>query len=259
MTKAGHQLLEKAKALDAAAADFLETAGQATRDESRRLRIGIGWGLWEAVHQVHLATTRQTEPLTIDAVDVFCANDYNEQLRNGSLDVVVARPPFDETALNVAPLFHEPIVAVVSAESPLASCQRVHLRELAREPLLLWDRHLMPFVYDKVLDLFAKAGITPRTVPTPGAGPHNQQGLMLVASGQGVYLSIGIPLSSPQPTSGIVLLPLGDAGAAIEICVAWRKHETAPAVLQFMNAVWQLFPRNQPRTLRVTPAKRRAS
>ena len=53
---------------------------------------------------------------------------------------------------------------------------------VAAEPLLLYDRHVMPYLYDKVIDLYAKAGVNPRMIPTPEAGPYNQAGLMLVAS-----------------------------------------------------------------------------
>ena len=49
------------------------------------------------------------------------------------------------------------------------------------ETILLWDRHIMPYLYDKVLDLFSREGLTPRTLPTPDAGPYNQAGLMMVA------------------------------------------------------------------------------
>jgi DNA-binding transcriptional LysR family regulator len=242
LTEAGRQLLEKARLLDAAAADFVETAGQSRRDDSKRVRIGIGWGLWEAVNRIRVEFARQCGNVTIDAADVFCGDEYNEQLRNHSLDVVFARPPFDTTALETAPLFHERILAVLAEDSPLASRKSLRIRDLAGEPLLLWDRHVMPVLYDKVLDLYAGAGITPRTIPTPGAGPYNHAGLMLVASGKGTYLSIGIPLTSPQPAGGVAVVPISDPDATIDICVAWRKAEASPTVVQFLNCVWQVFP-----------------
>ena len=38
------------------------------------------------------------------------------------------------------------------------------------------------FAKDTILELYANAGIEPKAMPTPGAGPHNLAGLMLVAS-----------------------------------------------------------------------------
>ena len=148
--------------------------------------------------------------MTIEATDAFCADEYNEQLRNRSLDVVFARPAFDTTCLDVVPLFHERLVAVVSGDSPLAARKTLRIQDLASEPLLLFDRHVMPVLFDKVLDLYAKAGLAPKTIPTPGAGPHNHAGLMSVASGNGVYVCIGIPQTSPEPVSGVAVVPLSN-------------------------------------------------
>jgi DNA-binding transcriptional LysR family regulator len=256
LTDIGRRLLEKAKALDAAASEFYDSAGRVT--DPRTVRIGIAWGLWEPVHRVRVQSAARLDRLAIDATDVFCSEEYNQQLRNGSLDVVFARPPFDENALNIAPLFQERILAVLSAEHPLASRKAVRIQELADQTLLLWDRHLMPAVHDKITDLYDKAGVAAKTLSTPGAGPHNHRGLMLVASGQGIYLCIGVPLTSPQPTSGIALVPLSDPEATIEICAAWRKDESTPAVLKFLDALWQVFPRPA-RSFAAPAASRRAS
>ncbi|HKF65665.1 MAG TPA: LysR family transcriptional regulator, partial [Vicinamibacterales bacterium] len=80
LTDAGASLLEKAKVLAAAASDFYETAGQTTRTEANRVRVGIAWGLWESVNRVRVASARQFANLSIEATDVLCADHYNEQL-----------------------------------------------------------------------------------------------------------------------------------------------------------------------------------
>jgi len=168
---------------------------------------------------------------------------------------VFARPPFDTTFLNSTLLYQEPLLAVVSEDSPLASRKSVRIRDLATLPLLLFDRHILPLVYDKILDLYARAHVTPTIIPTPGAGPHNHAGLMLVASGKGTYVCIGIPLTSPQPAGGVAVVPLSEPDGTSDVCVAWRKGETSPIVHQFLNCVSQVFP--QPR--RASPAVPRQS
>ena len=257
ITEAGRQLLEKARLLDAAAADFLATAGQSRRDDSNRVRVGIGWGLWDAVNRIREECAKQFPSVTIEATDAFCADKYNEQLRNRSLDVVFARPAFDTACLDVVPLFQERLVAVVSGDSPLAARKSVRLQDLASVPLLLWDRNVMPVLFDKILHLYAKAGIAPKTIPTPRAGPYNHAGIMSVASGKGVYVCIGIPLTSPQPAGGVSVVPISDPNATIEVCAAWRKGETTPKVLQFLNCVWQVFPHApQAPAIARTPSRR---
>lgn len=243
LTEAGTGLLEKAKVLAAAASDFYETAGQATRSEENRLKVGIGWGLWETVNKIRVASARQFANITIDATDVLCADIYNEQLQHHMLDLVFARPPFDPALFESAVLFQERIVAVVSADSPLASRKTLRLRDLADETLLLWDRHIMPYLFDKVDALYAQQGLTPKRVPTPDAGPYNQAGLMQVASGKGIYLCMGIPFSMVQT---VAVVPLADPDATLDIRVAWRKGEASPIICKFLESVWHVFPNARP-------------
>jgi DNA-binding transcriptional LysR family regulator len=248
LTEAGAGLLEKAKVLAAAASDFYETAGETTRSESNRVRVGIGWGLWETVNKIRIASARQFANVTIDASDVLCADVYNEQLQRRTLDLVFARPPFDPAALESVTLFQERIVAVISADSPLASRKTLRIRDLAGETLLVWDRHIMPYLFDKVDDLYARQGITPARVPTPDAGPYNQAGLMMVAAGKGIYLCIGIPFTA---TETVAVVPLADPDATLDICVAWRKGESSPTICKFLESVWHVFPQARPGAVKV--------
>src|SRR5262245_27414109 len=238
LTQEGRRLLEKARALDAAGTDFCDAARQLARGVEDRLRIGIGWGLWDVVNRLRVEFTKQRPEVTFDVKDVYCSDDINEQLRNSELDVVFSRPPFDESVLDVAPIYHERIQAVMSDGHPLASNEEVWIRDLAETPLLLWDRHMGPALYDRVLDLYARGGVTVQMTPTPGAGPFNHAGLMLVASGKGVYLCLGVPLTSPQPASGVAVLPVADPGATIEVCVASRKGEASQLVHHFLECLW---------------------
>jgi DNA-binding transcriptional LysR family regulator len=259
LTEAGRGLLEKAKVLAEAASEFFDTAGRATRNDSNKIRVGMGWGLWDAVNKVRVEYAKRFTNATIEAMDVYCSDDFNEQLRSRLLDVVFARPPLDAAFLNSTLLYQEPLVAVVSEDSPLASRKSLRIRDLATLPLLLFDRHLLPLVYDKTLELYARANVTPIVIPTPGAGPHNHAGMMLVASGKGTYLCIGIPLTSPQPAGGVAVVPLCEPDATSDVCVAWRKGETSPIVHQFLNCVSQVFPQPKRASAAVRTPSRRAS
>jgi DNA-binding transcriptional LysR family regulator len=215
--------------------------------------------LWETVNKIRVASARQFANMTIDASDVLCADHYNEQLQHSLLDLVFARPPFDAATLESAMLFQERIVAVVSSESPLASRKSLRLRDLADQTLLMWDRHIMPYLYDKIDDLYGRSGMTPARVHTPDAGPYNQAGLMMVAAGKGIYLCMGIPLATPQAASAVAVVPLSDADATLDVCVAWRKGETSPVVCRFLESVWQVFPQARPGAAATKSPARKAS
>ena len=185
LTDAGASLLEKAKVLAAAASDFYETAGQTTRNEANRVRVGIAWGLWESVNRVRVASARQFANLSIEATDVLCADHYNEQLQNGSLDVVFARPPFDTNTIDQVTLYQEPILAVVSEDSPLASRKTLRLRDLASETILLWDRHIMPYLFDKIYGPVRARGARSAHAADAGRGSVQPGGTDDGGAGQG--------------------------------------------------------------------------
>lgn len=245
LTEAGKRLLEKARALESAASDFCSLAQQVSSHEACAVRVGIGWGLWDVVNQIRMEMARTSPLVTIAATDTYCWYDSDEQLRNGALDVAVARPPFDPAFDVSPPIYHETIQAIISDASPLAAHETVSIRELASEPLLLWDRHVSPVLYDQILELYARAGAEPKMIPTPGAGPFNHAGMMLVASGRGVYLGYGVPLTGPQQPSGVAVRPLSDPEATVEIRVVRRKGDDSPMVQRFLECVWRVFPREE--------------
>jgi len=236
LTEAGRRLLEKARGL---------TARQVSSAEANEVRIGIGWGLWDVVNRIRVEFARIYPGVTIAASDAYCWYDSDEQLRNGALDIAFARPPFDPGFEVSLPILREQIQAIVSDVSPLAARASVSISDLAAEPLLLWDRHIAPTLYDQILDLYARAGVGPRMISTPGAGPFNHSGMMLVASGKGVYLGYGVPLTEPQPPSGVAVRPVSDRGATTEVRVVHRKIENSPVVRRFLECVWRMYPQDQ--------------
>src|ERR1044071_2857130 len=72
LTDAGARLLEKARTLDLAAADFVVAAKLNVRRDIPTVRVGIGWGLWDTVNDVRVEFTRRHQDADIEATDAFC-------------------------------------------------------------------------------------------------------------------------------------------------------------------------------------------
>src|SRR5574339_388930 len=106
LTDDGQRLLEKARALDAAGTEFYEIARHMARGEQNRIRIGIGWGLWDVVNRLRVEFSKQHPEVTFEVRDVYCSEDVHDLLKTSALDVVLARPPFDDTLVDAAPIFH---------------------------------------------------------------------------------------------------------------------------------------------------------
>jgi DNA-binding transcriptional LysR family regulator len=259
LTEPGRQLLEKARAWEAAAQQFHDAAKLARSTEGARVRVGIAWGLWDVVNRVRIEFAKEHPDVTVEANDAFCWFDSDEQLRAHQLDLAFARPPYDPSFNVSDPLYHESIQVIISTDNPLASRPSVSFRDLAGETLLLWERHAAPVLYDRILDLYAKNGITPKTLPTPNAGPFNHAGMMLVASGKGIYMGYGVPQTGPTPASGVAVVPLSDEDATIEVSIVSRRNDASAVAANFIACAQQLYQQGRPVLVPRLASGRRAS
>jgi DNA-binding transcriptional LysR family regulator len=178
------------------------------------------------------------------AVEVEC-QDILSSLQNAALvereiDVGFLRPPIDAENLSSLRLFEEPFYAYLWKAHPLARQRKVRLVQLKDEALLLYDRNVSRGVYDKTLELYRDAGLTPRIIRTQTA-PYDEAGAVLVASGKGIYLGVGAVRSKPDGSGDVVMVPLDEPNAKVYAHVAWRRGETSGVVLAFLETVKRVF------------------
>ena len=237
LTADGRMLLDRAQAALAAFRDF-EDCTQTVSARARPLRVGIGWGLWEAVERVRSHHARQFPDARIAAEDLYTDRSTSPERR---IDVAVARRLVDETLYESVPLFQETFVALLAGTHPLASRTSVRLADLAADPLLMYDRCLGPGVYDKTLALFEAAGVRPRILHGQPP-PYAQAATMLIASGEGYYVGIASPFTQTHRASGVAVVPIDEPDAHLDVRVAWRKGDTSPAVREFVRSARAVFP-----------------
>src|SRR4029077_4474419 len=138
-------------------------------------------------------------------------------------------PPIDTARLASVHLFDERFSVVVRKSSPLAKFKHLKLKQLVKEPLLLINRNLSPGVYDKVLEMFRIAGLTPNIVPTETFA-HDEGGAVLVASGRGIYVMVGRHPCSPCFQDKLTAVPLHESPASIGVFAVWQNDERAKVV-----------------------------
>jgi DNA-binding transcriptional LysR family regulator len=247
MTCEGVALLDAARAVTASLGDFESTARTLKTRQSKALHLGIGWGLWKAVNLIrayHVSRYPDVSIVVHDLCDLHRTVSSDEHI-----DVAVTRPPLDLGKAS-EPLFDERFVALLAEDHPLAARTSLSLADLATEPLLLFERNVGPSVYDKILSLWAAAGIKPMVVEHQPP-PYAQGAAMLVASRQGYYLGIASQYTQSHRTSGIAVVPLNEPDARLEICVAWHRNDTSKNVREFVRSAREVFPaRRQPARLR---------
>jgi DNA-binding transcriptional LysR family regulator len=241
LTSAGHVFLEEARKLFTQAQHAVDAARLAQRGETGLVKIGIASGLGEKVNQAVAEHLKRFPGTEIQCQDVVSTRQ-NEALRELKIDVGFLRPPIDLANLESEVLFEERFFVVLPREHPLAKYPELRLKDIANEPLLLFDRSVSSGVYDKGLELYRQAGIVPKVIATL-TDPHEEAGIILVISGKGIYLTVGAILSHPVSGPKVSAVPLNEPGATIDVHIAWRKNEPSTAILAFVDSARRAFAR----------------
>jgi DNA-binding transcriptional LysR family regulator len=151
----------------------------------------------------------------LDAAVVFCAPQ---------------RPP---GGVALAPLRDEPAVVHVPRTHRFAGRARLALAELAGETVLVAAGTDSSGFTDRVLALFAEAGMSPRTRPDP----YPDLGMQAVREGAGIVVYVRGAFPPELPDS--VLVPL-DPPVTLPFHLAFRPAARSPAVDAVIEVVRSL-------------------
>jgi DNA-binding transcriptional LysR family regulator len=240
LTREGALLLEKARTVLAEAGGFLDLASRMKTGTTNTVRVGMARGLGEVVHRIRVHLLEHHADCSIEGLDIPSSRQY-EALRAGTIDVGILRHVDDRPGIETEPLFEERFVVVLSEHHPLAKRKSLRLKQLAGEPLLIHDREWAALAHDKILALYASAGVVPGVV-TLHAEPGNQASMLAVASGDGVCLALRSPLSrSYVSVSGVTIVPLDEPDAVLQVQVAWRRGEASRRYQQFLQTAREVF------------------
>jgi DNA-binding transcriptional LysR family regulator len=151
-------------------------------------------------------------------------------LRQGDLDVGLVLPPVDAPGLEYVPLVHDTLVAALPAGAAQAREKGpIRLASLGGEPFILFPRRVGASLYDAIVGACRRAGFAPRIEQE---AIQMQTIVSLVAARMGVAL---VPASLEHlRRTGVVYRPLADARGRVEIGIAWRTGDDAPAVRAFV-------------------------
>ncbi len=240
ITPEGELLLGQARlVLDDTSALF-DLAHRAKEGLASTLRIAMAPGLCEVVNRIRIHLGKHAPELSIEGSDMASSSQYGA-LRRRTVDIGLLRHVPDDPDIQSEPLFAERFVVMVSEASPLAKRRSLKLKQLADERVLLQDRDWAALAHDKILALYAAAGLTP-SIATLQATPGNQASMLSVASGEAICLALAGPISrSYVPLNGVAVVPLDEPDAELHVQIAWRKNETSRVGCEFLKAARELF------------------
>jgi DNA-binding transcriptional LysR family regulator len=239
LTKPGRVFLDEGRKLVMQAGHATEAARHAQKGESGIVRIGIASGLGGVVGKAVADHCRRFPTINIECKDIF-SSVQNENLHKGEVDVGFLRPPVDQVNLDCELLFEEEFVVILPKTHRLAKRKSLRLKEVADEPLIVFDRSFSSGLYDKILGLYSRQGLTPHFAVTH-VEAHEEAGAIMVASGKAIFIGAGAIVT--RSVSGIELasVPLNEAEAKIEVYMAWRRDEESTAVRAFLDSVRRVF------------------
>jgi DNA-binding transcriptional LysR family regulator len=166
----------------------------------------------------------------------------NKALIDGDIDVGFLRPFVDSVRLMTEVLFQESFVVHVSRTNPLAKRRTLKIKDLAGEILLLPNRGGSTGLYDKTLEIYAEAGITPKIVHIDlDPVPHSDTQIVLLTCHKGIFIMPDELSCRPAQGSEVVAVPLDQPNAKIDVHVAWRREEKSATVLAFLDSTRRVY------------------
>lgn len=229
LTQAGELFLKEAYQILAQVNSAAEKAGRLHRGELGELTIGFTSSApFISVVSKNLRIFRQLHPSVHIKMQEVNTKQQIEPLLDGRLDLGVMRNTRLPDALQHRLLLREPLVAVVHEEHPLAAVPLGTLKfhMLAQEPFVFFAREVGTALYDEILNLLARSGITPYITQEVGEAMTI---VGLVSSGLGVSI---LPASFTRvKVDGVKYLPLDEPEATTEVWLVNHRHRpvTAPA------------------------------
>lgn len=234
LTAAGEVLLAEARRTLTQLDWAVGAARRAEQGEVGRLALGfVGPAVYSVLPPILRAFHERFPDVELD-VDELNTGQQLPALREGRLQLGFLRPPMpsDSDGLVIEPVLHEAVVVALRRGHPLAGDARVHLGDLADEPLLIFRRDLEPTLHDSYIRLCTDAGITPRVLH--GANPLHLI-IGLVAAGLGFTLLPASVRKLQRPD--VVYRPLHPQPPKVVIAAAWRSDEPSPMLRAFLGVM----------------------
>jgi LysR family hca operon transcriptional activator len=233
LTPAGRAFLDHARLALHQAAEAVAAARRAVRPPKTSFSVGFLTGQ-EVEWLPHVMNVLQGQLKNIDfRVSSDFSPDIGESVQRGELDLGFSRiePQPDVTYRIIA---HEPIVAILPSDHPLAAQSEINVRDLDPETFIGYSDtpHVLRAIVDRYL---RERGVA--VSPTHFLDGF-ATGISLVASTRGVTL---LPAYvEPLLPWSVVSRPLTGNAPVIEIAAGYRADNPSPILHSFLENIDQL-------------------
>ncbi len=186
LTDAGTTLAAEARRLIELAERTFERTRRVAHGEAGQLRVGVPPSVMLTDLPAAVRTYRERYPEVSFTLREMATSAIEEALRVGDIDLGFLREARPDPPLESSLFLVEAMVAVLPAGHRLARLREVPLRELRREPFVLFPNRLGPAFHDRIVTACVKAGFSPAVVQEATQWPTV---VSLVEAGMGVSLA----------------------------------------------------------------------
>ncbi|MDR3398858.1 MAG: LysR family transcriptional regulator [Pandoraea sp.] len=255
LTRAGHELLVRAKDLLDEAHQIKERVQLAARGETGTLRIGVmlGYSYLPAMVQAMQALALEAPGASV-VIETMLAKDQFDALHDGHLDVafVAWRPPLD-TSLKGIFVHRDPVMVAMHVDVAQKYPDLRHLHELHQEKFMLFPRDRAPLYHDMLVMAFGNAGIEVTNhvvtdVPTI---------LGLVSANMGCGI-VGATYLRNYPRN-VELRQVQGLDISCDVELVYRADSKDPLLNRFVELTLEQLPARKPARLRSGTGGKRAS
>ncbi len=226
LTAAGKQFLVDSRQILSMVDDAAARAERLHQGEAGELRIGFTSSapFIRAVSDT-LSLFRRDYPDVHLQTREMNTREQIAPLIEGTLDMGLLRNTALPETLEHAVIVHEPLMAMIPHDHPLANNPSVTLAELAKEPFVFFDPHVGTGLYDDILGLMRRYNLTPVITQEVGEAMTI---IGLVSAGLGVSI---LPASFKRvQLNEMRWVPIAEEDAVSEMWLVWPKHhEQSPA------------------------------
>ena len=229
LTPAGEAFLRDARAILGELEGAVATARRIDAGQTGRLRIGFVGSALLSIVPGTVERFRSSRPGVAIELRERSTVDQLRAVSAGVIDVGLVRPPIeDEAGLRAETVLRERTIAALPAGHALASSNRVSMRRLAAEPLVLFPRAQAPGFHDLLIGALAGTGAGPHVIQY---APEMLTIIGLVAAGTGVSL---VPASvSRLALDGVAYRPV-TAAPRSELAAITRADDDSALVRAFV-------------------------
>lgn len=220
LTAAGKQFLADSRQVLSLVNDASARAERLHLGETGELRLGFTSSapFISAVSHT-LSTFRRHYPDVHIQTREINTREQIVPLNEGSLDLGLMRNTQLPDTLAWEVILREPLMAMIPRDHPLAAQPSVTLAELAQEPFVFFDPHVGTGLYDDILGLMRRYGLTPVITQEVGEAMTI---IGLVAAGLGVSI---LPASFKRvQLNEMRWVAIAEEDAVSEMWLVWPKH-----------------------------------